>query len=215
MGLNNILSFLVPKNDKFFSLFAEDTANLVEQARCFHQLFSATHPEEVQRIIDKVKDFEHKGDEITHRIFLELSANFITPIDREDIHYLASSIDDIADYINGSASRIHLYNVTEFTEPMRKLSEIIIYQAEEIHAAISNLKGAKNHTIIKEHIVKINALENQADDIFDNAIAALFIEEADTMRLIKMKEVLNALETATDKCEDVSHVLESILVKTS
>jgi hypothetical protein len=98
---------------------------------------------------------------------------------------------------------------------MRKLSEIIIYQAEEIHAAISNLKGAKNHTIIKEHIVKINALENQADDIFDNAIAALFIEEADTKRLIKMKEVLNALETATDKCEDVSHVLESILVKTS
>jgi predicted phosphate transport protein (TIGR00153 family) len=215
MGLNNILSFLVPKNDKFFSLFAEDTANLLEQARCFHQLFSATHPEEVQRIIEKVKDYEHKGDEITHRIFLELSANFITPIDREDIHYLASSIDDIADYINGSASRINLYNVTEFTEPMRKLSEIIIHQAEEIHAAISNLKGAKNHTKIKNHIVKINALENQADDIFDNAIAALFIEEADTKRLIKMKEVLNALETATDKCEDVSHVLESILVKTS
>jgi predicted phosphate transport protein (TIGR00153 family) len=215
MGLNNFLSFLIPKNDTFFDLFAEDTANLVEQARCFHQLFSATHPEEVQRIIDKVKDFEHKGDEITHRIFLELSANFITPIDREDIHYLASSIDDIADYINGSASRIHLYNVTEFTEPMRKLSEVIIHQSEEIHNAISNLKGSKNLEKIKQSIVKINSLENQADDIFDNAIAALFIEEADTKRLIKEKEVLSALETATDKCEDVSHVLESILVKIS
>jgi hypothetical protein len=215
MRLNAILSFLVPKNNLFFDLFAEDTANLVKQSNCFHKLFSAKTPEEVTSIIEEVRHFEHVGDDITHRIFTELSANFITPFDREDIHYLASSIDDIADYINGSASRIHLYNVTEFTEPMRRLSEVIMRQAEEIHTAVSNLKGAKNHAKIREAIIKINSLENQADDIFDIAIASLFANESDTKKLIKEKEILSALETATDKCEDVSHALESILVKIS
>jgi uncharacterized protein len=215
MRLNNILSFLIPKNNLFFDLFAEDTNNLVQQSKCFHKLFSAQTPEEVDRIIQEVQDFEHKGDEITHKIFLELSANFITPFDREDIHFLASSIDDIADYINGSASRIHLYNVTEFTEPMRKLSEIIIKQAEEIHTAVSSLKGTKGIPKIKEAIVKINSLENEADKVFDNAIASLFANESNAVKLIKEKEVLSALETATDKCEDVAHALESILVKTS
>lgn len=215
MRLNNILSFLIPKNNLFFDLFAEDTNNLVQQSKCFHKLFSAQTPEEVNRIIQEVQDFEHKGDEITHKIFLELSANFITPFDREDIHFLASSIDDIADYINGSASRIHLYNVTEFTEPMRKLSEIIIKQAEEIHTAVSSLKGTKGIPKIKEAIVKINSLENEADKVFDNAIASLFANESNAVKLIKEKEVLSALETATDKCEDVAHALESILVKTS
>ena len=215
MRLNNILSFLIPKNNLFFDLFAEDTNNLVQQSKCFHKLFSAQTPEEVNRIIQEVQDFEHKGDEITHKIFLELSANFITPFDREDIHFLASSIDDIADYINGSASRIHLYNVTDFTEPMRKLSEIIIKQAEEIHTAVSSLKGTKGIPKIKEAIVKINSLENEADKVFDNAIASLFANESNAVKLIKEKEVLSALETATDKCEDVAHALESILVKTS
>jgi predicted phosphate transport protein (TIGR00153 family) len=215
MRLNNILSFLIPKNNLFFDLFAEDTNNLVQQSKCFHKLFSAQTPEEVNRIIQEVQDFEHKGDEITHKIFLELSANFITPFDREDIHFLASSIDDIADYINGSASRIHLYNVTDFTEPMRKLSEIIIKQAEEIHTAVSSLKGTKGIPKIKEAIVKINSLENEADKVFDNAIASLFANESNAIKLIKEKEVLSALETATDKCEDVAHALESILVKTS
>lgn len=215
MRLNNILSFLIPKNNLFFDLFAEDTNNLVQQSKCFHKLFSAQTPEEVNRIIQEVQDFEHKGDEITHKIFLELSANFITPFDREDIHFLASSIDDIADYINGSASRIHLYNVTDFTEPMRKLSEIIIKQTEEIHTAVSSLKGTKGIPKIKEAIVKINSLENEADKVFDNAIASLFANESNAVKLIKEKEVLSALETATDKCEDVAHALESILVKTS
>lgn len=215
MRLNNILSFLIPKNNLFFDLFAEDTNNLVEQSKCFHQLFSAKTPDEVNKIIQQVQDFEHKGDEITHKIFLELSANFITPFDREDIHFLASSIDDIADYINGSASRIHLYNVTEFSEPMRKLSEIIIKQAEEIHTAVSSLKGTKGIPQIKDAIVKINSLENEADKVFDNAIANLFSNESNAVKLIKEKEVLSALETATDKCEDVAHALESILVKTS
>lgn len=206
---------MVPKNNLFFDLFAEDTANLVVQAKRFHELFSAKTPEEIQAIIEDVRILENKGDEITHKIFLELSANFITPFDREDIHFLASSIDDIADYINGSASRINLYKVTEFTEPMRKLSEVIIKQAEDIHLAVSNLKGTKGTAKIKEAIVRINFLENQADDIFDNAIAHLFAEEKDAIKLIKEKEVLSALETATDKCEDVGHALESILVKTT
>lgn len=215
MRINAILSFLVPKNDLFFNLFEEDTRNLVNQAACFHKLFSAKSHEEVNAIIEEVRHYEQVGDDITHRILTELSANFITPFDREDIHYLASTIDDIADYINGSASRIHLYNVTEFTEPMRRLSEVIMRQAEEIHIAISHLKGSKNHQKVREAIIKINSLENQADDIFDLAIAGLFANELDAKQLIKEKDILNALETATDKCEDVSQALESILVKIS
>ena len=213
-SIDLIFQALLPKDRLFFPLFDQACANMVETARVLEHSLKSDSVTRIQSF-ETINHLEKQGDEITHAIMRETGNTFIVPFDREDIHALAASIDDIADYINGSASRIHLYNVTEFTEPMRKLSEVIILQTEEIHAAIRNLKGSKNHGKMREHIVKINSLENQADDIFDNAIAALFVGEADTKRLIKAKEVLSALETATDKCEDVSHVLESILVKIS
>jgi predicted phosphate transport protein (TIGR00153 family) len=215
MKISSLFSFMVPKNGLFFDLFAEDTANLVEQAKKFNQLFTATDKNEITNLIRDIRDLEHKGDEMTHNIFLELADNFITPFDREDIHALAASIDDIADYINGCASRIQLYGVTEFSKPMQMMSDVLLKQVVEIDTAIRDLRNMRNAQRVRDAIVRINSLENHADDIFDEAIARLFSEQDNAMVLIKQKEVLSSLETATDKCEDVANVLESILVKNS
>lgn len=215
MKLSGLLSFISPKNSKFFDLFEEDTANLVEMAKTFRQIFLVEDLAQRKILIEKVSELEHKGDEITHKIFLELSSNFITPFDREDIHYFASSLDDVADYINGSASRITLYGATTFDRVTSSLADIILRQAEEIHLAVANLKSMKNADRVKESIIRINDLENAADDLFDNAIAQLFAEETDAIEVIKTKEILSNMETATDKCEDVANVLETILVKNS
>lgn len=215
MGISKLFSFMVPKNALFFDLFAEDTANLVEQARVFSTLFTTHDKDEQANIIRRVKELETVGDDITHRIFLELSSNFITPFDREDIHSLATSLDDIADYIHGSASRIELYNVKEFSKTMEMLSEVILKQVIEIDEAVKDLRNMRNAQRVREAIVRVNSLENHADDLFDEAIGRLFAEEVPALELIKVKEVLSNLETATDKCEDVANVLESILVKNS
>jgi predicted phosphate transport protein (TIGR00153 family) len=156
---------------------------------------------------------EHVGDSITHETFRELSANFITPFDREDIHALISAIDDIADYIHGSAKRIDIYKVETMTPSIIKLSELIQKSSVELHNAVAELRNMKNINKIKEACVRINSIENHADDIFDMEIAKLFQEETNAIEIIKMKEVLYALETATDMCEDAANVLESILVK--
>jgi predicted phosphate transport protein (TIGR00153 family) len=206
---------MIPKNGLFFDLFSEDTANLVEQAKVFSELFRTTDKEKQQDIIRKVRELENKGDEITHTIFLELGSNFITPFDREDIHSLATSIDDIADYVHGTASRIQLYNVQTFTKTMVLMTEVLLKQVTEIDTALKDLRHMRNRQRVRDAIVRINSLENHADDLFDEAIARLFAESTEALELIKMKEVLSNLETATDKCEDVANVLESILVKNS
>jgi uncharacterized protein len=215
MKLSNVFSFMIPKNALFFDLFAEDTANLVEQAKVFTEIFKTSDKEKQQDIIRKVRELENKGDEITHKIFLELSSNFITPFDREDIHSLATSLDDIADYVQGTASRIQLYNVENFTKTMELISEVLVKQVTEIDTALKDLRHMRNRQRVRDAIVRINSLENHADDLFDEAIARLFAESTPALELIKMKEVLSNLETATDKCEDVANVLESILVKNS
>lgn len=206
---------MVSKNALFFDLFAEDTANLVEQAKKFNLMFTVSNKNEFNAIIREIRELEQKGDDITHKIFLELADNFITPFDREDIHALAASIDDIADYINGCSSRIELYGVKEFSKSMVLMSEVLLKQVMEIDTAIRDLRNMRNAQRVRDAIVRINSLENHADDIFDEAIARLFSEQDNAMVLIKQKEVLSSLETATDKCEDVASVLESILVKNS
>ena len=213
MKLSSLFSFMVPKNGLFFDLFAEDTANLVEQAKKFNQLFLTTDKNELNSIIRDIREFEHKGDEMTHKIFLELADNFITPFDREDIHALATSIDDIADYINGCASRIQLYGVTEFSKSMELMSEVLLKQVMEIDTAIRDLRNMRNAQRVRDAIVRINSLENHADDIFDMSIKKLFETENDFKELIRRREVYTVMEVATDKCEDVANVIETIIVK--
>ncbi len=214
MALGKIFSFLVPKDKNFFKLFSQASDNLVEISKVFSEMANAPR-EKRQELLKKISDLEHVGDEITHQIFTELSTNFITPFDREDISYLASSLDDIVDYIDGSAKRIDTYRIEEITPAMKKLCEIIEHSAKEIHIAVSNMKDMSNAVRIREAIVRINSLENHADDVFDTAIADLFDNEKDAIKIMKMKEILSNMETATDKCEDVANVIETIIVKNS
>ncbi len=207
-----ILQYLLPKDRKFFPLFKQATENLVKGSKLLVELVNA--PVEKRRdLIKEIEHVEHTGDNITHMIFNELGRNFITPFDREDIHALTSSIDDVLDLIQGSAKRIELYKVTVISEPMILLSDIILKGAIELNVAVLNLEGMKRIDEIKSACVRINSLENNADDVFNLAIAKLFDVEKDAIQLIKTKEILQALETATDKCEDAANVIESIIIK--
>jgi predicted phosphate transport protein (TIGR00153 family) len=211
----NFLRFFVPQDRKFFPLFEKASGNLLTISKVLVEMTNTTAPEKRKELIKEIERLEHVGDGVTHEIFNELSSNFITPFDREDIHNMVSSLDDIVDFIHGSAKRIELYKITEITPSMVKLAELVHQGAQELNIAVMNLKNLGNAGKIREACVKINSIENHADDIFDMTIAALFEEEKDAVKIIKMKEVLAALETATDKCEDAANAISSILIKYS
>ncbi len=215
MSLNPILQYFVPKDRKFYPLFEQASANLLAISNVLVDLMVAPTPEKRMPLVRQIEKLEHVGDEITHQIFQEISITFITPFDREDIQRLASVLDDVIDYIHGSAKRIELYKMDPIHPSMIKLSELIQQCAVELHSAISSLRGMKNMNKLRESLVKVNSIENHADDIFDNAVARLFEDEKDAIQIIKVKEILSALETATDKCEDVANVLESVIIKLS
>ncbi|MBK7572616.1 MAG: DUF47 family protein [Bacteroidetes bacterium] len=213
MSVNPILQYFVPKDRKFYPLFEGASANLVAISKVLVEALTTPSAEKRTSFIREIEKLEHVGDEFTHKIFQEVSTTFITPFDREDIQHLASAMDDVVDYIHGSAKRIELYKVDPIHPSMIKLSELILQSAEEINIAVCGLRSLKNIIRIKESRVRVNSLENHADDIFDNAVARLFEDEKNAIEIIKIKEVLSALETATDKCEDVVNVIESIIVK--
>ncbi|MGJ1415097.1 DUF47 domain-containing protein [Sphingobacterium multivorum] len=213
MSLNSIFQYFVPKDKKFFPLFEQAGNNLIEMSKLLKDIVNSSNPEKKKELTRKVEDLEHRGDNITHQIHLELGKNFITPFDREDIHSLASSLDDVADFIHGAANRMDLYKVEKATEPMIEIADLLVEATEHVSKAIHELRDLKNIRNITDSCVRINSVENKADYIFDKAVADLFEFEKDAVSLIKHKEVLSAMEDATDKCEDVANVLESILVK--
>jgi uncharacterized protein len=214
MKLERILHALLPKEDKFFQYFEKDVENLLAAARMFKDLMSnAISKEERAQKVKYIEEMEHRGDEITHTIFSELGATFITPFDREDIHALASTLDDILDYLRGAATRLILYQVKKISPEQERLAGLILDQVVELHKAILNLRQFKNGEAIRDSLVRINSIENEADDLFERAIADLFENCNDPIKLIKTKELLVSLETATDQCEDAANVIESIIVK--
>ncbi len=208
-----IIQFFIPQDKQFFPLFEKATGNLKNISRALVEMVNIRSIEDRRVYIKKIEDFEHMGDSITHDIFNKLSVNFITPFDREDIHALVSAIDDVADFIHGAAKRMDLYKVGELSTSIVKLAELIEKSADELNNAVVELKDMKNIIKIKEACVRVNSIENHADDIFDMAVAKLFDEEKNAIELIKIKEILSALETATDKCEDAANVIQSIVVK--
>lgn len=214
MSLNNIFQFLVPKDKKFFPLFREATKNLVDLAETLHEAVNAPKGQR-EEYFRKMEELEAEIEEITHRTNLELSRNFLTPFDREDIHALISAIDDVADYLYGAANRMRLYQVEKITKSIRKLTEITLEGCQLIKVAVDDLEGMKNLKSIADACKRINKLENKSDNVFDKAVADIFENETDAKNIIKYKEVLSALETAADKCKGVANVLESISVKHS
>lgn len=150
---------------------------------------------------------------MTHQVYNYLGTTFVTPLDREDIDEITSKLDDVLDYIHGAAARIVLYRVDTISPEQERLASMIYEAVEELHKAIPHLRDLRGVEAIRESLVKINSIENDADDLFERAIANLFDTCKDPILLIKTKELLVSLETATDKCEDVANAIESIIVK--
>jgi predicted phosphate transport protein (TIGR00153 family) len=209
----NLFSFLIPQEKKFFPLFEKASSNMKAAAAMLQQMVDTADPAKRKEMLREIEKLEHIGDNVTHEIFVELSTTFITPFDREDIHALTSALDDVVDFIHGSAKRMDIYKIPLPDANISKFAELIDKAAGELHIAVCELKNLKNVDLIKAACVRINSIENHADDIFDSAIARLFDENKDAIYIIKIKEVLSVLETATDKCEDAANVIESVLVK--
>jgi uncharacterized protein len=212
MRLDRLIQILIPHDEKFYTFFEESAQNVVNAAMILPGLYRSVGPER-ERIMNEIHDFEHIGDNVTHKIFGELNSTFVTPFDREDIHLLASVLDDVMDYIDGSASRFVLYKVQRGPESIVELAEILQRQTKELQKGVSLLRDFRKSDELERVLQKINEYENEADAVFEKAIARLFDEERDPIQLIKLKEIYVGLETATDKCEDAANVLETFLVK--
>jgi predicted phosphate transport protein (TIGR00153 family) len=214
MNANSIFQFLIPKDKKFFPLFEEASKNLILIATELHEAVNAPLKER-DEIFLKMSDLENKIEEITRQTNLELSRNFITPFDREDIYLLITAIDTVAGNLNGAASRMKLYQVDKITKSIRKLTEINLEACQNIDIAVRELRNFKNIKNITDACARINKLENKSDNVYDKAVSELFENETDAKNIIKYKEVLSVLESATDKCKNAASVLESIAVKHS
>ncbi len=215
MGLNSFLKIFTPKNKVFFELFEQMAENGYLMAVKLKEIVAETDFDKRASLISRVEDLEHANDELTHSVFTELGRNFITPFDREDIHYLATSLDDVADYIYAPAGKINFYRVNPNATGMQKMAELIEQAAHQVRIAVKELRDMKNMRNITESLVKINSIENQADDIFDMSIEKLFATEPDAKEVIKKREIYQVMEIVTDKCEDASNVIESIIIKYS
>ena len=203
----------MPKNRVFYELFEKVADNVAKMGTLMKDVVAEVDFDKRASVISQIEDLEHANDELTHSIFTELGRNFITPFDREDIHYLASSLDDIADYIYAAAKKINFYRVNPNDMGMQKMSELIEQSAHHVRTAVRGLRNMKDMRQITEALVKINSAENQADDIFDLSIERLFATEPDAKEVIKKREIYQVMEIVTDKCEDASNVIESIIIK--
>jgi len=204
------MSKLFKKDEKFFKIFGQMTVHILEAAEILGSMLRNPGASDLPAQASKIKDLEHKGDELTHSVIDELNKTFITPIDREDIHDLSAALDDVLDLIDGIAIRIVLFRIVEPIRSVPEMCAVLLSQAMEIGAAVSNLQD-NDHVV--ERCIEINRLENDADRLFQSAIEALFAEVKDPIEVIKRKEIIETLEAATDKAEDVANVLESIIVK--
>ncbi len=199
---------LKPKEDKFYALFRQQARCIVEGAvQLKEMLENYTDVEAKAKVIENI---EHRCDRVTHDIFTTLNSSFITPLDREDIHALASAMDDILDELEGVSSRMVLMRVARPTAEEIRLADILVQAAEEIERAIQNLSKLEG---LPEFCQRIKRLEHDADEISRDMIQRLFEKETDVKELIKWKELYARLEDTADCCEDVANIIEGIVLK--
>jgi predicted phosphate transport protein (TIGR00153 family) len=201
---------IIPRETKFFDLFEDMACNVTDGARVLRGILQTFDNVEAQ--VQKIKEIEHRGDDMTHAVITKLNQTFITPFDREDIHRLASSLDDVLDFVNAAGQRLVLYKIRSAPAAAAELAGLIVRQSEELTKAVSLLEKNKH---VLEHCVEINRLEDEADRVCREAIAYLFEHEKDPIALIKMKELYEVLEMATDKAEDAANVLEAVVLKSA
>jgi hypothetical protein len=202
---------LLPREDEYFSLFAEMTGKIQDGSKLLAEMLEAGESD-LASFAGKIKDVEHDCDDLTHRITTKLNSSFITPFDREDIFGLAVALDDVCDYIDAAARAILMYGIREFNDDVRKIAGLIRELTSEINAAVLLLKKPSG---IAPHIVEIHRLENAADDGYFRAIGSLFQSSNDPIFVIKWKELYEILENATDRCESVANIIETIVLKHS
>ena len=201
-------SFL-PKEDQYFTLFSQMTVKIQEAAAVLVELMNGPY-ENFDTLSKKIKNIEHECDELNHSISTKLNKSFITPFDREDIYTLSVALDDICDYIDAAARAVVMYDIHESDEFAQQLAVILQKQAAEIHGAVSHLKAAKG---MEQHLLDIQRLENDADDVYFRGMASLFKNAGDAVHIIKWKELYEILENGTDRCESVGNIIESIILK--
>lgn len=199
----------LPKEDQYFSMFSQMTAKIQEAAGILVEMMKGPH-EQFETLSKKIKSVEHECDEITHNITTKLNKSFITPFDREDIYTLSVALDDVCDYIDAAARAVVMYDIREVNDHSRQLATIILGLADEINAAVGLLKEASG---MKQHLLEIQRLENDADEAYYKGIGELFKNTPDPIMVIKLKELYEILENATDRCESVGNIIESIVLK--
>ena len=209
----NLLKIFMPKDRVFYSLFEEIANTVAAMGTTLKRVVCEPEFDRRASLVSELETMEHVNDELTHKVFTELGRNFITPFDREDIHYLASALDDIADYIYAAAKKINFYRVNPNETGIQKMADLIEQSSHQVKNAVMELRNMRNMRQITDALVKVNSIENQADDIYDMSIDRLFEIEPDAKEVMKKREIYQAMENATDKCEDAANVIESIIVK--
>jgi uncharacterized protein len=199
---------LIPREEKFYSDFQALADELKRGSQLLEAMVAQNHP--VWDKAEEIKEVEHKCDFLTHEIIQRLNRTFVTPLDREDIHALARSLDDVMDAIDASATLIKLYRLEQVRFGARELAQIISASTHQVRLALDALE---QHKGLITHAVEINRLENEADRVHQQAVSRLFDDERDPLLVMKWKETLDFLEDATDRCEDVANVLEGVMVK--
>ncbi|HET7707110.1 MAG TPA: DUF47 family protein [Thermoanaerobaculia bacterium] len=199
---------LIPREEKFYADFMAMADQIRVGAQLLEELFSSEPP--LTTRADEIRDVEHKCDFLTHEIIQRLNKTFVTPIDREDIHSMARALDDVMDAIDDAATLVPLYRIQKVRPGVRELAHTIRIQADAMRLAMEALEQRKG---VMEHAVEINRLENEADRLYREAVGRLFDEETDPITVMKWKEILDLLERATDRAEDVANLVENIVVK--
>lgn len=213
MGFNTVLQVFLPK-DKIFSSLFENAADTVEKmAILLKEMINADGRETRFSLYEQIENLEHINDDTTHEILAQLGKNFITLYDREDIHYTATALDDIADYIYASAKKIVLYDVDTNDIIIQKLTALTVSAAGQIKIAVYGLRAMKNIPEVLQALLKVNSIETEANDIYDEGIEKLFDCEQDMKLLVKKKDIYHSLEKATDRCTDAVNVIETVILK--
>jgi uncharacterized protein len=203
---------LLPRETSFFDFFERHAALITEGTKEF-ALLAKSEGSGVVSHAKRIKELEHETDVITHHCVEALHKTFITPLDREDIHRLISRMDDIMDLVDAAAARIVLYEVGPLTQEVCDLADVLVRASEGVAKAVTGLRNMKNTNTVMKVCIDINRLENEGDSIYHNAVARLFREEKDPIRVIKWKEIYENLEAATDRCEDVANIIEGVVLE--
>ncbi|MBS1795101.1 MAG: DUF47 domain-containing protein [Acidobacteria bacterium] len=200
---------LLPREEEYFTLFTQVTEKIQEAATALVEMMHAD-PASFEAHSKRIKDAEHACDELTHKVTTKLNKSFITPFDREDIFTLVVALDDVCDYVDAAARAVLMYGITDISDHTKTMAKVIQGQAMEINSAVSMLGKPDG---LNQHIVEIHRLENEADDVYFRAIGELFNKSNDPITVIKWKELYEILENATDRCERVANIIESVILK--